>query len=166
MVLATGACSAVRVSTDYDPAADLGALRTYEWKPKPEGERGDPRVDNSLMEARVRRAVDRELRTRGFTEDATDPDFRVGYDVVLEQRTAIRSAPVWYGPWSWGYAETYSGDYERTVLILDFTDPRTGEILWRGTATGNLIADDSPDERERRVRRAVDAILARFPPDG
>ena len=170
-LLALPGCTPIRVSTDYDPHADLTQLRTYGWSARKADDNRDPRLDNSLLDARIRNAVDRELAARGISKVSADPDFEVGYDIVLEKELRYTSAGGWYYPgwgwggWgAWGYPQNDARLYDRTVLILDITDPATGNLLWRGMAKGNLIDDASPEEREEEVDRTVAAILERFPP--
>jgi hypothetical protein len=168
--LAAG-CTGIRVSTDYDPEADLGALRTYDWRERERQDESDPRLDNSLLDARVRRAVDRELAARGLTQADAGADFLVGYDVVLEKQVRFSTVGGWYRRrgwgwgWGWGRPATYARAYDQTILILDFSEPDTGRLLWRGMAAGNLVADASPEERQAQVDRTVAAILDRFPPE-
>jgi hypothetical protein len=163
---AVGGCATVRVSTDYDPRADLAALRTYGWRSKRAEAARDPRLDNSLLDARIRSAVDRELAARGMVKVPADPDFHASYDVVLEKEVRFTTVGGWYHGWGWGwgYPQTHVRAYDRTILILDFTDADTGNLLWRGMAWGNLIADASPEEREAEIDTTVTAILDRFPP--
>jgi hypothetical protein len=165
---AAAGCTTVRVSTDYDPRADLGTLHTYDWQSKKAEGARDPRLDNSLLDTRLRNAVDRELAARGMTKVSSDADFHVSYEIVLEKEVRFTNAtgwsPRWGWGWGWGSPTTYVRAYDRTVLLLDFSDPNTGSLLWRGMAMGNLVADATPEEREAQVDRTVAAILARFPP--
>jgi hypothetical protein len=170
--VATTSCTTIRVSTDYDPHTDLTSLRTYGWRARKVDESRDPRLDNSLLDARIRGAVDRELSARGIRNVSENPDFEVGYDIVLEKDVRFTTTGGWYypaGAWGWGwggwaYPQTYGRAYDRTVLILDFNDPASGNLLWRGMAQGNLIDDATPEEREAQVDATVAAILERFRP--
>jgi hypothetical protein len=164
-------CAPIRVSTDYDPRADLTHLRSYAWHPRPADDSRDPRLDNSLLDARIRSAVDRELAARGMIV-AENHDFEVSYDIVAEKDVRLTTTGGWYypaGAWGWGwggwaYPQTYARSYDRTVLILDFNDPASGNLLWRGMAQGNLLDDETPQEREAQVDATVAAILEKFPP--
>jgi hypothetical protein len=169
--VAATSCTPIRVSTDYDPRADLTRLHTYGWRARTADESRDPRLDNSLLDARIRNAVDRELAARGISV-AEAPDFEVSYDIVAEKDTRVTTTGGWYypaGAWGWGwggwaYPQTYARSYDRTVLILDFNDPASGNLLWRGMAQGNLLDDETPEEREQQVAATIAAILDRFPP--
>ena len=76
----------MKITTDYDPEVDFSPLKKYAWDPTPRPP-GDPQVDNTLFDARVRRAVDAELATRGFqkvAEGSEDTaDFWINYHAAL-----------------------------------------------------------------------------------
>ena len=70
LVLAlTLACSSLRVNVDYDPEEDFSTYRTYTWFPAEQRQQGDYRVDNPLLDGRIRDAVDREPTPEQTTED-------------------------------------------------------------------------------------------------
>jgi hypothetical protein len=59
------ACSSVQVNMDYDPTEDFSTYKTFAWLPKSSEPTGDYRIDNELLDARIRAAVDRNLQERG-----------------------------------------------------------------------------------------------------
>lgn len=165
VVAALGGCSDLRINTDFDPAANLTQLRTYDWRPGPQKGPSDPRIDNSLLDTRVRNAVDRQLAAKGYQKISSgSPDFLVGYHVVLEQRTDFRTVGGYYG-YRWGGAPaTYAYNYEEGTLLLDVIDPKTMKLLWRGSATSIVERQATPEAREAKINKAVAEILAKFPP--
>lgn len=135
VALAVGCAAPIRIATDHDPSADLAALRGWSWFAAPAGRGGDPRLDDPLLDARIRRAVEAELSIRGYPRTVgLDPDFLVTYH------------------------------YEEGTLLLDFLDPRSRRRLWRGSAQARVERDPAPDEREASIREAVRLMLERFPP--
>jgi hypothetical protein len=173
-------CSSLKVRTDFDPEVDFGRYATYAWLEEPvraeaptspADELVDPFARNSLLDKRVRRAVDRELEARGYRPAGQDmPAFRVQYHVILESRTKIRSYPgAYYGGYrGHGYygaygGGTYSYDYKEGTLIVDVIDARSDRLAWRGWAIGTS-RDGYYDEQA--VSEAVSAIMAEFPPGG
>jgi hypothetical protein len=50
-------CSSVRVVRDYDRSTEFGHLNTYAWQHATQPETGNPRLDNDLIDARIRNAV-------------------------------------------------------------------------------------------------------------
>ncbi|HEX7896907.1 MAG TPA: DUF4136 domain-containing protein [Planctomycetota bacterium] len=153
LVLAAG-CSGVSTSTDYDPQADFSRLRTYDWLP------GRPQTD-SLTDARIARAVDDGLLARGYAR-APRPDFHVAYQVSVGRR--VDSIPGSYG-WRGGYG-TEVHTYDEGTLVLDVIEPTSKTLLWRGTATSVVDPNRTPEERDAKIREAVEKLLAKFPPGG
>ena len=173
VALALSGCSPIKVSVDYNPSATFGALHSYAWRTGAQPETGDPLLDSTLLDARVRAAVDRVLASKGYQTAAagTTPNFLVGYHVAVRQKTAVQTTGqpmnMWYGygAGGWGgWPETYVHEYEEGVLLIDVIDPTTMKLLWRGTGTGVVHPDASPEKREQRINQAVDQSLAEFPP--
>ena len=179
LALLIGACSSgPTVTSDFDPAAEAGmrAYKTYNWLPPPKG--GDPRIDNEILVARIIRTGDQVLRGKGFTKTSTRPDFVVGYHLSVQDKMSVSYVNNYYG---YGYGSYWRGgmgmgmgmststpivrEYEMGTLIFDIVDAAKNQLVWRGTATGEL--GDPPDnaqERDERVREVVAAVLADFPP--
>lgn len=102
------ACAPYTVRYDYDARASYTSLKTYDWyaaskraKEKAQG------VEDPIMDRRVKRAVEQQLLSKGFRQEATgEPDFLVTYYPVYQERhyrttTAIGTG--WgYRPWGLG----------------------------------------------------------------
>ena len=168
VALALAGCLQVTVTTDHDPAANFGALHTYAWRPGPQQGMGDPRFDSTLIDRRVRAAIERVLASKGYRAAApgTTPDFLVGYHAVVRQKTSVQTINRWYGyrVGVWRGPETYVRDYDEGTLLIDVIDPATMQLLWRGSGTGVVDPLSSAEKREERINEAVERILADFPP--
>lgn len=178
--LAAAGCSTLKVKTDYDPSVDFARYDTYDWlKPPvrdgasetPVDELTDPFARNSLLDKRVRNAVERELAARGYrkTSDGSGT-FRVAYHVILKDKTRVRSTPGAYyggyydrGYYGASYAGVSSYDYQEGTLIVDVIDARSDSIAWRGWAIGT---NRDGYYTEEQVAKAARKILERFPPTG
>ena len=165
-----GACSSMKIHTDYDPSADLASLQSYAWLPDPRPPTGDPRLDSSLLDARVRSAVDSQLAARGHSETFPyEADFLVAYHIALETKLDVDTIHHGYG---YGRGRWYGGgtsstrvrEYEQGTLLLDFVDPKTRQLLWRGSASARIRPGNSPEESQKRTDEAVAAMLELFPP--
>ena len=168
-------CASVRVSHDYDPGADFAALETWSWSPKAPMPTGDIRVDdNSLLDMRVRGAVEAELAARGYRKlESGQPDFHVAYHAAINERLDVQTVNDYYGygpGWGWGYpaggwsSRTYVNQYEEGTLILDVSIPETRHLIWRGTAATEMDDSATPAERQQTIRAAVAKMLSYFPP--
>lgn len=177
LVLALSACSSVPVSTDYNTGYAFDNAARYAWLER----KGisDPRVDNDLVEARVRRAVDDQLRSRGLTKAASvdEADVLVTYFIGQEEKIDIRTFrsrfgyyPCWhcYGPYGgpgWGYDnDVWVTEYTQGTLVIDLIDAKTRKLVWHGVAERRVPAFKTPQERDAYIRETVSAILEQFPP--
>ena len=163
-------CSTVQVDTDWNPSTDFSKLHTYAWLSDAPLTTGDPRFDNPLVDQRIRNATAEALVAKGFTPAAkASADFLVAYLITSQQKTDVNTVYESYGyglggfggP---GYARTYVTQYELGTLILDVLDPKTKSLVWRGSGSAVLGESRTPEERDERVRAAVQEILAKFPP--
>lgn len=170
-VLACGVagCSSVRVSTDYDTGWSFASYRTWNWVPGPRQPTGDPRLDNDLLDRRVRGAVEREMAERGFWKVEADPDFEVDYHTALASKIRVQAigSSYGYGPGAWepiAPGGVYARQYDEGTLIIDVIDAESHELVWRGIAEAEVYPTDSPAAREKKINEAVRKILERFPP--
>jgi hypothetical protein len=161
------ACVTIEVSTDYDPSADFTAYATFGWLSERPETTGDIRLDNPLLHARLRRAVEEEFASRGY-EKSDRPDFRVGYHLSLEKRLDVTTVDRHYGygrRWGPPHGETWATEYEQGTLVLDVVDARVESLVWRGWGSRPIEGRAaSPEESQQAVREVVAAILAEFPP--
>lgn len=168
VILSTACGPSIQVTTDYDPTARFSELRTWDWLPQSARERGgDRRIDNPVMERRIRSAVEQELAASGYDRvEGGEPDFRVGYHAAVEDKIDVTTMDEYYGyRRRWRVTTVDVREYKRGTLILDIVDPGRRQLIWRGWAVG-AIENPSPERVDRSVREAVKRILADFPPRG
>ncbi len=167
VLLALAGCSTFKIRTDYDRTADFPALHTYGWRPAPPDPTGDPRFDNTSIDAAVRAAIDRQLVAKGYTPSSGAADFLVGYQAVIKSKVDVATVDRRYG-YRGGVAYGHPGldtrTYDEGTLLVDVIDPRTMKLLWRGSASGVVHPESSIEKREQRVNQAVADILKEFPP--
>lgn len=169
-VIFLAGCSTISsVNTDYNPETNFSTLRTYNWMPSPANVGSNPYLQNSLFKDRVKSAVDTTLMGEGYQLNTTNPDFLVAYYAGLKDKTEFvdmgDEMGYDYGPWGWGPTwdpdiETYQ--YTESTLIIDFVDPNTKKLIWRGFATDAL---SDPEMSASEITAVVTKILAKFPPD-
>ncbi len=160
-------CSSISVNADFDPKVDFSGLRTWTWAAATATGPGKPLLASSLVESRIRDAVERELSSRGFRVADGEPDFTIGYGLSYEDKLDVQTFQDYYGYGYWdgyGATRTQVSQYEEGTLILDIADPASNQLMWRGWARGRLRKNPSPEETTADVNEAVAAILAQFPP--
>jgi len=163
--LLTAGCSSFSTSADYDTTTDFSKYRTWTWfeGPKPGG------ALDGLTEKRIRTSLEAELPARGLTKAGDGADLLVTYHVSVHQKIAVTPTTMTYGyGWGRGYAGVAYGNevrvYDEGTLLLDLLDGKTKTLIWRGTARGTVYEGSSPEDREQRIRDAVQQTLAVYPP--
>ena len=174
LLMAVHGCSNVTVSQDYPLNADYSALKTYAWQSENQEKTGDLRLDNPLLDVRIRRAIDTFLLEKGYRR-ASDiqPDFYIAYHQEIYSRITgdqPRSGFT-FGMGSFGYhggigfsTGNNTGSYDDNMLVIDVIDSGSGGIIWRGTGTRSFVQHTDPEKITKQVNKAVNKILMQFPP--
>ena len=164
MSLMLTSCAPVRIHSYVGHDVDVRRYHSYAWAAPDAFSTGDARLDNNaFFIERVERAVDGQLRQKGFERAATgQPDFVIHYHARIEQRIDSRE----FHP---GEADCRTDDcrpsvYDAGTLLLDFIDARSNELMWRGWAERSLdgVIDDQT-WMNTTIDDAVARIMARFP---
>jgi hypothetical protein len=170
LVLMLTACSTVRYSHDWDVEADFGGYHTYAWLPVPPDttvlDADAARARGSLVDRRVRSAVDAAMASRGFKLDEDRPEVVVVYHTGLKDQMNITD-------WGYSYAGNYWGwegrdvdveNYTEGTLLVDLLDSATKQLVWRGMATGEIHPQRTPQERDRIMMEVVAKMFEKYPP--
>jgi hypothetical protein len=176
MAILLAGCSGVNVSQDFDPATSFDGLETFAWASQTQPETGDPRIDNPLRDKRIRAAVERVLSQKGFVPaNAAPPSFLIRYQFLLRRsfNSTGGSPSFGVGVGSVGSRGsiamgTSTGATIREVdegsLVIDFVEPQSESLLWRGTGTQIFREHRDPARTTRDIDTLVERVLAQFPP--
>ena len=171
-------CSSIKVSQDYDPAKDFSGLKTYAWQSETQAKTDDVRVDNPLLNARIRAAFDRSISRKGYQKvsDGT-PDFHVSYQYTIRKTIGSDdvSTGIGFGIGGFGHRSGAAGgigigtgssvsEYDEGMLVIDFIDAGNGNLIWRGIGTRRVSMQSDPEKTITDINKTVDEILAQFPP--
>jgi len=171
--LTISACTDIIIQTDYQPGTDFSALKTYAWLPDMQQKTGNPALDSSLLNNRIRSALEQDMSNIGFRlVSPGQADVFLTYYITLESRIESFPATMTYyrGPHrgrSYGYAYGYGSEiqeYQYNTLYVDLISPVSKQILWRGSAESLLDESSSPELREQRVNHIVSKIMQEYPP--
>jgi hypothetical protein len=158
-------CATMSIGSFAARNADFRQYRSYTFGAADTFSTGDPRLDNNeFFHNRVRADIAERLAARGFERrESGEPDLIVHYHASVTEELDIAATDRAYG-----YAE--EGDdrptvYDAGTLTIDFVDPGTKRVVWRGWAEGSLegVVDDQA-WLEERIDSAVSRILQRLPP--
>jgi len=50
-------------------------------------------------------------------------------------------------------------------LILDFIDPRSQELVWRGVSEQTLPKSPTAEQLDKTISKGIKKILEKFPPN-
>ena len=71
-------CASPKIGYDFDRSVNFSPYQTYAWIAAAQEATGDRRLDSSLIDARIRAAIDAQLRSKGYTATANGtPQFLV-----------------------------------------------------------------------------------------
>jgi hypothetical protein len=165
MVFATSCSSVYDVQFDYDTKADFSNLKKYEWLPIPETVETD-----KLTIMRIKYAVDTQLGAKGLRKTSNNPDFHIATHVGSKDKVRVTNWGYGYAPYG-RYGAGYGGSggvdvhqYEEGSLILDFVDPKSKNLIWRGSVKAQIDSATTPKSRDNLINEAVTKILKNFPP--
>lgn len=166
-------CSTLEVSQDYDVQTDFSQLRTFAWQNDVQPKYDDIRLNSSLLDQRIRRAVEEALVSAGFVKTTRqEAQFLVAYELAVRQR--IESQPqsgigfgVGMGGPRGGVMVSSGSDvrsYDQGLLLVDVLDPGSGRLLWRGKATDRFVQHSDPEKNTQKINETVIKVMAQFPP--
>jgi hypothetical protein len=168
LAVAAASCSPLNVSYDYDRNTNFNAYKTYNYDDNMEG---IDTITYPFFKDRAIRAIDREMKERGYTK-SKNPDVLVDLHIKRDERenaTASTNDPVGLWPWRFGYASGFSTtrinyeDYVEGTLFVNIVDTEKEKIVWQGRATKTLEEDLTPEQREKNVNSAIDEIFDNYP---
>jgi hypothetical protein len=169
-LVATG-CSSISVRQDYDTQADFVAYKTYAWIQQPTTAVGNARAAqqmNTLLDKRIKDAVNAQLAAKGMTLVTENPDALVMYYTGIDNKIEVQDYGYTYP--RYGYGGWYGGgqvdvyEYNEGTLIVDLIDAKSDQLVWRGTATKVIDETASAQEREANLNEVISKLFAQYPP--
>jgi hypothetical protein len=155
-----------------DLTADFKSIDSYNWTADIDniprdaifvGPNGVLVFNNESARKMIKDAIRYELDSRGYKAEVDDPDMTISFS-VLEQPASLRTTD--------GYVTLTTGENVRTennvtytdvqpgTLLINFTESKTGKMIWQGFASGILQPDQMNDEA--KVRQAVSTVFNQF----
>ena len=164
-------CSSYDIKYDYDMDSNFSAFRTYSWINKPvalaTGSATTAMQNNTLLDKRIRSAVDTQMSSEGFTMTEDNPDILLVYHTGMKDKVDVTD-------WGYTYAGSYWGgglgrnvdvySYTEGTLIVDMVRASDHQLVWRGSATGVVEPGNSPEKVEQRLNDVVARIFENYPP--
>jgi hypothetical protein len=152
----------IKSSSDKD--YHLASLKTYDYKVEVR-DPADPLATDTLTEQKIKEALDDALEAN-FYHPASEgtPDFLIAYRVTTRDMTETRRVPL-RGPLG-PRANIQIENYVQGTLIVDFIDPQTKKLVWRGVASGTVGRETvDPKVAEEKIKAATRLLLEQFRKD-
>ena len=150
------ALQAADVTSDYDRDVNLSDVQTFRFADQTPRHPKDALRGNELADKRMRNAIRDSFGAIGLDQTSAYPDVLVFYYVGVSQKTKIRTSG--YGrPLFWGAQSVWAEEYTEGTAIVDFVDPRSGDLIWRGVINGSVklsSADKQTKDGMERLARA------------
>ncbi len=156
----TLACSTMTTNVDYDHTINWSQFHTFQIA---EGTK-DP---VTFTEKRIEDGITQQLTAKGWQPVTSNPDILVYSHVVLsseKQWNATSMGGFGYRGWGGmggGMATATQTTIPIGTLIVDMVNPKTREMVWRGTAQDQV---SSTGADRGQIDAAMQALFKNFPP--
>ena len=150
------------VTYDYDRGANFSAYKKYAWT------RGTDLPDE-LNHARIVRSIDARLAETGLArvESSHSPDVLVAYYISFDKDFRIDVFSTGWGPFGVGPDRSGSATVQPILvgtLVVNITDVRTRALVWRAMASGDIKPNDKPEQRDKKLAKAIEKMFRNYPP--
>lgn len=157
----------ITVRSDRDVDADFSNYKTFAFSSQVDDklDAGLFFLNDLVLKAQVREAVENELTGLGYKKDQAQPDFLVNFR-LFEEPVKLKGFEG-YGSTFWGgesyrnISDTTTYNLEAGSLLISLVDREQGAIVWRGFASG-LIDGDKFVKDEGKIREAVNLIFEEY----
>lgn len=178
-IVLAGCSSTSSIITDYDRNVQFNDYKTYYWADefkimKQTGEE-DPLFYNSLIQARIKNAIQQQMKARGFTLNEEEPDLLVNASVEMEEDKSNRSYSYPYAypysPFHPGFGHSFSHFYGyygaqgssshmAGAIVVQLIDRSKKQLVWQGYAPDILHADT--EDKRKELNEAIADIFSRY----
>ena len=157
-LLLVGCAGQIQTNTTYDDSADFAAYRTFAQAPAPTYATDMPGY-SEITGRNIQEQIAKNLQQKGLQPAGwDDADLQVSFTLGGQARQNTE----YWGGWGWyGAGEVETENYVQGSLVIDMADRAKKRLVWHGYGSENLFSQSASDET---LARAVDAVLAKFPP--
>ncbi len=166
LVILTACGPSVKVGYDYDRSANFSQYKTYTFT--------NDALNypiNELNRQRVLAAIESELNAKGLSK-SDNGDVLVDIKLTAERQQTATATNT--GPYGAGYGYRWGGGFSTTqinvetyiegTLFIDLIDNAKKQLVWQGRGVKTLDKDATPEQRDQRIKEAVNLIMKQYPP--
>jgi hypothetical protein len=159
MSIAAGTLAAQQVTYNFMPGTDFTKYHTYKWVQIPSNIHPNQIVNQEIMDA-----INNALQSKGYTLATGDKaDLYVGYQCSVDQERQWNAWGTGRG-FGGGMGSATSSTISNGTLAVDFYDPGSQDLVWRGQATKTLNPSGNQEKDMERLNKAMQKLLKNFPP--
>lgn len=178
-IVLAGCSTTSSIITDYDRDAQFNDYKTFYWadefKMKKQNSEEDPLFYNSLIQARMKNAIEQQMEARGFTLSEEKPDLLVNASVQMEED---QSGGSYASPYLYPYSPFHSGfghsfghfygfygtqgtsSHMAGAIVVQLIDRSKKQLVWQGYAPDILHTDT--ENKRKELNDAIVDIFSRY----
>jgi hypothetical protein len=161
LLLACMAAMGQDVQYNYMPGTDFSKYHTYKWVDIPSNVH-----PNQIVNQEIKDAINNVLASKGFILATGDKaDLYVGYQCSVDQERQWNAWGMGGGLRWGGMGSATSSTITNGTLAVDFYDPTSQQLIWRGQATNTLNPSGNQQKDMERLNKATQKLLKNFPPN-
>jgi hypothetical protein len=171
LLLFANSSNGQKISTTVSKTFDFAAAKHYAWKENHiitrQGKANDALIDKKIVEE-----VNRNLQAKGFSEDATNPDFYISYDAgSSDSAVAVEGGITQHPPISTVIPPPLYGIPQNVWYSVDgmiefhMVDAKTGGPIWTAVAK-KKIHDPRKGMKDmpKQMEQIISKTFKKFPP--
>jgi Domain of unknown function (DUF4136) len=152
---------AQQVHYNFMPGVNFSNFHTYKWVEIPGGVH-----PNQIVDQEIKQAVNNVLAGKGFSMATGEKaDLYVGYQCFIQQQRQWNAWGMGGGLRWGGMGSATSSTIDNGTLAVDFYNPTSQELVWRGAAAQTLNPSGNQEKDMQRLNKAVAKLLKNFPPN-
>jgi len=156
-LLIFGCAPHITAKTTYDDSMDFTSYRTFGQGPPPASVEGMPGY-SEITGNKIQQRIAYDLEQKGLQPASWDEaDLQVTFTLGGQAR---QQTEYWGAGW-YAAGDITTADYIEGSLVIDIGDRAKNRLIWHGYGSEDIF---SQSENEDNVLRAVDALLAKYPP--
>jgi hypothetical protein len=155
VVALTLACSTMKTSVDYDHTINWSQFHTFQIV-------GGTASPETFTQKRIEDGITQALQSKGWQPVTSNPDVTVSPHVILSAEKQ------WNAEGTGGFRRMGGGMAQATqtevpigTLVVNMTNAKTGELIWRGMSQDTVSGGGSDNGK---TQQAIQELFKNFPP--
>jgi hypothetical protein len=151
----TLACSTMKTSVDYDHTINWSQFHTFQIV-------GGTASPETFTQKRIEDGITSALQAKGWQAVTSNPDVTVSPHVVLSAEKQWNATGTGgFGRFGGGMAQATQTEVPIGTIVVNMTNAKTGELIWRGMAQDQVSGGGSD---YGQVQQAMQELFKIFPP--